>query len=186
MAKREFTITQRPPPPPLVALGSMATALQTSLQSPGGGSGSRQRHANKRAELLLLSAGLFIFFGVHNYLQERIMAMPGWKYGSLHDPPIISSVFPLYAIGWNTLPIPDVVYPASRKACGSVFHSAAPGASLNCVWRSHTRVVSGRRPVKNDERVGQQIASWTYARSKSTAPFECARASMFGVNASPP
>ena len=83
-AKREFTITQRPPPPPLVALGSMATALQTSLKSPGGGSGSRQqRHANRRAELLLLSAGLFIFFGFHNYLQERIMAMPGWKYGSM-------------------------------------------------------------------------------------------------------
>ena len=47
-------------------------------------------------------------------------------------------------------------------------------------------MVSGRRPVRKDERVGLQIACCTYARVNLVVPFESASASRWGVTASPP
>lgn len=35
--------------------------------------------------------------------RELPCAAFAWKYGALHDPPIMSSVFPRYGTGWNTL-----------------------------------------------------------------------------------
>ena len=56
----------------------------------------------------------------------------------------------------------------------------------NCVFKSQTFVVSGLRPVKNDERVGLQMACCTYARLKTTVPAEAANLSRCGVIALPP
>lgn len=32
-------------------------------------------------QFALLAVGVFLFFGVHNYLQEAIMSVPGWHFG---------------------------------------------------------------------------------------------------------
>ena len=32
-------------------------------------------------QFVLLSCGVFLFFGAHNYLQEAMMTVPGFKFG---------------------------------------------------------------------------------------------------------
>jgi adenosine 3'-phospho 5'-phosphosulfate transporter B3 len=57
--------------------------------SSGVGKGSRQFSVaqvsidslNPAAQFLVLGCGVFLFFGIHNFLQEAIMAVPGFKYG---------------------------------------------------------------------------------------------------------
>jgi adenosine 3'-phospho 5'-phosphosulfate transporter B3 len=36
---------------------------------------------NPAAQFLVLGCGVFLFFGIHNFLQEAIMAVPGFKHG---------------------------------------------------------------------------------------------------------
>ena len=82
-----------PPPPPILNVAfdgfsrlarSGSHVVASAVGSPTALRSGRHRSLlNKRPELLLLSFALFLAFGLHNYLQERIMAIPGWRWGSM-------------------------------------------------------------------------------------------------------
>jgi hypothetical protein len=35
------------------------------------------------AQFVLLACGVFLFFGLHNFLQEALMTIPGFKFGMM-------------------------------------------------------------------------------------------------------
>lgn len=60
---------------------------KTRQQQQNNGSIGNSHHNNwfekltSTAQFSLLAAGVFFFFGIHNFLQEAIMAIPGFKFG---------------------------------------------------------------------------------------------------------
>lgn len=42
---------------------------------------SRIENLSQTTQFVLLSSGVFFFFGLHNLLQEAMMTIPGFKFG---------------------------------------------------------------------------------------------------------
>ena len=58
--------------------------METGLSSPGKGSTSMelstsQKPTSRTVRFWTLVAGIIFFFGLHNYMQELIMSLPGFK-----------------------------------------------------------------------------------------------------------